>query len=479
MSPAAAAASSSSSASSSSFLSRLLSTPKGRRLQRTMRNLKVTIMCGLMTVLVLRGTIGAGQFGTPAQDFEEIRMHLKSATGGMMLGSGRVLAQVEEENKVGPAKRLLLKEDKDDKDQISSSNDPNKPYRLGPVITDWDQQRQAWKAKNPNVATTTKGKPRMLLVTGSQPTACENPVGDHYLLMSIKNKIDYCRLHNIEIFYNMAHLDAEMAGFWAKLPLIRKLMLGHPQVEWIWWMDSDAMFTDMLFEVPLEKYEKYNLVLHGFDELVFKEKSWTGLNTGSFLIRNCQWTLDLLDAWAPMGPKGIIRDKAGALLAKALKGRPNFEADDQSALVYLLVTQTDEWADKVFLENSYYLHGYWAILVDHYEEMMEKYHPGLGDHRWPFVTHFVGCKPCSKVGDYSADRCLTQMERAFNFGDNQILEMLGFKHRSLISKKVKRVRNDTDDPLQLKAELLLSQAAASTTSNGPKLPTLKPQSLSL
>ncbi len=170
---------------------------------------------------------------------------------------------------------------------------------------------------------------------------------------------------------------------------------------------------------------------------------------------------------------------AGALLAKALKGRPNFEADDQSALVYLLVTQTDEWADKVFLENSYYLHGYWAILVDHYEEMMEKYHPGLGDHRWPFVTHFVGCKPCSKVGDYSADRCLTQMERAFNFGDNQILEMLGFKHRSLISKKVKRVRNDTDDPLQLKAELLLSQAAASTTSNGPKLPTVKPQSLSL
>ncbi|CAM6040485.1 unnamed protein product [Sphagnum compactum] len=472
----AAVASSSSSASSASFLSRLLSTPKGRRLQRTMRNLKVTIMCGLMTVLVLRGTIGAGQFGTPAQDFEEIRMHLKSATGGMMLGSGRVLAQVAEKNKVGPAKRLLLKEEKD---QISSSHDPNKPYRLGPVITDWDQQRQAWKAKNPSVTTTTKGKPRMLLVTGSQPTACENPVGDHYLLMSIKNKVDYCRLHNIEIFYNMAHLDAEMAGFWAKLPLIRKLMLGHPQVEWIWWMDSDAMFTDMLFEVPLEKYEKYNLVLHGFDELVFKEKSWTGLNTGSFLIRNCQWTLDLLDAWAPMGPKGIIRDKAGALLAKALKGRPNFEADDQSALVYLLVTKTDEWADKVFLENSYYLHGFWAILVDHYEEMMEKYHPGLGDHRWPFVTHFVGCKPCSKVGDYSAERCLTQMERAFNFGDNQILEMLGFKHRSLISKKVKRVRNDTDDPLQLKAELLLSQAAASTTSNGPKLPTVKPQSLSL
>jgi xyloglucan 6-xylosyltransferase len=257
-----------------------------------------------MTILVLRGTIGAGQFGTPVQDFEEIRMHLTSATSGMH--SSRVLAQVEEE-KGGPAKRLLLKEDNED-----VRRDPSEPYRLGPLITDWDQQRQQWKAKNPNVSTTSNGKPRMLLVTGSQPTPCENPVGDHYLLMSFKNKIDYCRLHSIEIFYNMAHLDQEMAGFWAKLPLIRKLMLGHPEVEWIWWMDSDAMFTDMLFEVPLHKYENYNLVMHGFDELVYKEKSWTGLNTGSFLIRNCQWTLDLLDAWAPMGPKGIIRDKAGA-----------------------------------------------------------------------------------------------------------------------------------------------------------------------
>jgi len=409
-----------------------------------------------MTILVLRGTIGAGQFGTPAQDFEEIRMHLTSAASEMH--SSRVLAQVEEE-KGGPAKRLLLKEDNED-----VIRDPSEPYRLGPVITNWDRQRQQWKANNPNVSTTSNGKPRMLLVTGSQPTPCENPVGDHYLLMSFKNKIDYCRLHSIEIFYNMAHLDQEMAGFWAKLPLIRKLMLGHPEVEWIWWMDSDAMFTDMLFEVPLHKYENYNLVMHGFDELVYKEKSWTGLNTGSFLIRNCQWTLDLLDAWAPMGPKGIIRDKAGELLSKTLKGRPNFEADDQSALVYLLVTKTEEWADKVFLENSYYLHGYWAILVDKYEEMMEKHHPGLGDHRWPFVTHFVGCKPCSKAGDYSVQRCLTQMERAFNFGDNQILEIYGFKHRSLGTKKVKRVRNDTSDPLQLKAELRQASSKGSRSS---------------
>nr|CAN75415.1 hypothetical protein VITISV_003066 [Vitis vinifera] len=39
-----------------------------------------------------------------------------------------------------------------------------------------------------------------------------------------KNKIDYCRIHGIEIMYNMAHLDKELTAYWAKLSLIRRLM---------------------------------------------------------------------------------------------------------------------------------------------------------------------------------------------------------------------------------------------------------------
>ena len=45
--------------------------------------------------------------------------------------------------------------------------------------------------------------------------------------------------------------------------------------------------------------------------MVYDQKNWIGLNTGSFLLRNSQWALDLLDAWAPMGPKGKIREEAG------------------------------------------------------------------------------------------------------------------------------------------------------------------------
>ncbi|KAJ0601968.1 putative xyloglucan 6-xylosyltransferase [Helianthus annuus] len=346
----------------------------------------------------------------------------------------------------------------DEEDDVKK--DPNVPYSIGPKISDWDEQRGEWLKQNPNFNNYVNGnKPRVLLVTGSSPKPCENPVGDHYLLKSIKNKIDYCRIHGIEIFYNMALLDAEMAGFWAKLPLIRKLLLSHPEVEFLWWMDSDAMFTDMAFEIPWERYKDRNLVMHGWNEMVYDQKNWIGLNTGSFLLRNCQWSLDLIDVWAPMGPKGKIREEAGKVLTRELKDRPVFEADDQSAMVWILATQKDRWADKVYLENHYYLHGYWGILVDRYEEFIANYHPGLGDHRWPLVTHFVGCKPCGKFGDYPVERCLKQMDRAFNFGDNQILQMYGFTHKSLASRRVKQIRNDSSNPLEVTDELGLLHPA--------------------
>ncbi|KEH33442.1 putative xyloglucan 6-xylosyltransferase [Medicago truncatula] len=400
--------------------------PRGRQIQKTFNNIKITILCGFVTILVLRGTIGVN-LGTSQND---------AVNAAVIEETNRILAEIRSDS------------DPSDRNQTETFMSLNETYALGPKILNWDTERTSWLDKNREYPNFVKGKPRILLLTGSPPKPCDNPIGDHYLLKSIKNKIDYCRLHGIEIVYNMAHLDMELAGYWAKLPMIRRLMLSHPEVEWIWWMDSDAFFTDMVFELPMSKYKDYNMVIHGYPDLLFEQNSWIAINTGSFLFRNCQWSLDLLDAWAPMGPKGPIREEAGKILTANLKGRPAFEADDQSALIYLLLSKKDKWMEKVFLENSFYLHGYWAGLVDRYEEMMEKYHPGLGDERWPFVTHFVGCKPCGSYGDYPVERCLSSMERAFNFADNQVLKLYGFRHRGLLSPKIKRIRNETITPLE-------------------------------
>ncbi|KAK6153433.1 hypothetical protein DH2020_013072 [Rehmannia glutinosa] len=402
--------------------------PRGRQINnKTFNNIKITILCGFVTILVLRGTIGLGNLVSPGADAEN--QHLIEET-----------KRIVDEIRSG-------EDATDPDDQPEELFNPNMTFVLGPKITTWDRDRKVWLQRNPKFPQYVNGRPRIMLVTGSPPNPCDNAIGDHYLLKALKNKIDYCRIHGIEIVYNMAHLDKEMAGYWAKLPLIRRLMLSHPEVEWIWWMDSDALFTDMVFEIPVLKYKNHNMVIHGYPDLLFEQKSWIALNTGSFLFRNCQWSLDLLDAWAPMGPKGPVREEAGKILTANLKGRPAFEADDQSALIYLLISQKDKWTNKVFAENSYYLHGFWEGLVDRYEEMIEKYHPGLGDDRWPFVTHFVGCKPCGSYGDYPVKRCLKSMERAFNFADNQVLNLYGFRHRGLVSPNIKRIRNETVTPL--------------------------------
>ncbi|XP_051116013.1 probable xyloglucan 6-xylosyltransferase 5 [Andrographis paniculata] len=399
--------------------------PRGRQqIHKTFNNLKITILCGFITILVLRGTIGLGRLSSNESDGDN-RLIIEE--------TNRILAEIRSDN---------------DGDGDEQFPDVNSTFSLGPTTISWDEDRNVWLQKNPQFPNyINTGNPRILLVTGSPPNPCENAIGDHYLLKGLKNKVDYCRIHGVEIVYNMANLDRAMAGNWGKLPLIRRLMLSHPEFEWIWWMNSDAYFTDMAFKLPLWKYNESNLVVHGYPDLLFIEKSWISLNTGSFLVRNCQWTLDLLDAWATMGPKGSIRDEAGKILTANLKGRPEFEADDQSALIYLLIMAKDKWMGKVYVENSYNLHGFWEGLVDRYEEMMEDWRSGLGDERWPFVTHFVGCKPCGGNVDYPVERCLRSMERAFNFADNQVLKLYGFQHRGLASPSVKRIRNESVAPL--------------------------------
>ena len=44
--------------------------------------------------------------------------------------------------------------------------------------------------------------------------------------------------------------------------------------------------------------------------------------------------------------------------------RPLFECDDQSAMAALMVAEQNSFKRHVYLEQSYYLHGYWVILTD-------------------------------------------------------------------------------------------------------------------
>ncbi|KAM1003996.1 hypothetical protein ACFX13_004317 [Malus domestica] len=77
-------------------------------------------------------------------------------------------------------------------------------------MEDWDEKRKKWLLHHLSFAAGVGD--RVLLVTGSQATACSNPVGDHLLLRFFENKVDYCRLHGYDIFYNNLALHPKVTG---------------------------------------------------------------------------------------------------------------------------------------------------------------------------------------------------------------------------------------------------------------------------
>ncbi|WOK93297.1 hypothetical protein Cni_G01994 [Canna indica] len=351
-------------------------------------------------------------------------------------------------------------------------DDPSVSYSIGSRIGDWDAKRREWLRLHPAYAA--DGRERLLMLSGSQPGPCRNPVGDHLLLRLFKNKVDYCRRHGIEIFYSNAVLHPDMNSFWTKIPIIRAAMLAHPEAEWVWWVDSDAVFTDMDFELPLDRYRPYNLVANGWPHLVYDARSWVSLNAGVFIIRNCQWSLDFMAAWAAMGPASPDYERWGKILKAELSDKEDDAADDQSALVYLLLKHKDRWGDKIYLENEYTFQGYWIGIVGRLENITTKYtemerrvhglrrrHAEIlnrdygrlreeqvtreealrGGEGWrrPFITHFTGCQPCS--GDhnklYSGNSCWEGMQRALHFADDQVLRDYGFRHDGLLNIDVK------------------------------------------
>eukprot|EP00268_Persea_americana_P062396 TRINITY_DN79983_c0_g1_i1.p1 TRINITY_DN79983_c0_g1~~TRINITY_DN79983_c0_g1_i1.p1 ORF type:complete len:451 (-),score=36.32 TRINITY_DN79983_c0_g1_i1:501-1853(-) len=354
-------------------------------------------------------------------------------------------------------------------------DDPNLSYSIEKRIVGWDEKRRDWIRQHPEFLP--GAGERVLLLTGSQPSPCTNPIGDHLLLRFFKNKVDYCRIHGYDIFYNNALLHPKMGSFWAKIPAVRAAMVAHPEAEWIWWVDSDAAFTDMEFRLPLAKYKDHNLIVHGWSNMVYENKSWVSLNAGVFLMRNSQWSLDFMDVWASMGPQTPEYDKWGKIQKSIFKDKLFPESDDQTGLVYLLLMEREKWADRIYLESEYYFEGYWVEIVGtlknisekyvevergvrrlrrrraekvsvEYGEVREEHMKGWGGGRWgsrrPFITHFTGCQPCS--GDhnamYSGESCWDEMRRVLNFADNQVLRSFGYVREDLLDARVSELPFD-------------------------------------
>ncbi|KAF2595491.1 hypothetical protein F2Q70_00044591 [Brassica cretica] len=120
--------------------------PRGRQMQKTFNNIKITILCGFVTILVLRGTIGVGNLGSSSAD---------AVNQNIIEETNRILAEIRSDS-----------DPTDLEGPQETEMSTNETYALGPKITDWDSQRKVWLDKNPEFPSTVNGKARILLLTG-------------------------------------------------------------------------------------------------------------------------------------------------------------------------------------------------------------------------------------------------------------------------------------------------------------------------
>jgi xyloglucan 6-xylosyltransferase len=111
-------------------------------------------------------------------------------------------------------------------------------------------------------------KSSVLIVSAIQPTPCRSDKGDHFNLLATKNKQDYARLHGYDFYLSNSLSDQRLSGAWNKVALIRDL-LHWTDYEWLVWADYDALFMDVQFQIPFDKYEGRDFIVWGQHRQLF------------------------------------------------------------------------------------------------------------------------------------------------------------------------------------------------------------------
>jgi mannan polymerase II complex MNN10 subunit len=100
------------------------------------------------------------------------------------------------------------------------------------------------------------------------------------------NKLEYAKKHGYHVFLYTGAVDPLRAPYWYKITAIQKHLNDY---EWIFWLDSDAII--MNHSIKLE-----SIVDGKYEFICFKDCEST-ICSGSFLIKNTQWSKQFLGNW--------------------------------------------------------------------------------------------------------------------------------------------------------------------------------------
>lgn len=242
---------------------------------------------------------------------------------------------------------------------------------------------------------------QILLLTGSDysdSTTLRWEINERVL----QNREDYCKAHGYHYeFLNFTRYgpakDSVEHPVWLKLPALAETFERYPDVEWIWWLDMDALIMDgdlkleehllhpdvlsdrMMYDRPVATKEALYCLGRAapsreefrVDDVNFIiSHDWLTLNAGSFFIRRTKLTDIALQLWSD---PSYIWD---------FEGQRAFERREQDAFIHMWFNHQFVWKSTAIvpqrLMNSFLSDGRWEndwTMI--YEE---------GD----FVLHFAG-----------------------------------------------------------------------------------------
>lgn len=167
-------------------------------------------------------------------------------------------------------------------------------------------------------------KPNQILLLAASDGKGHNNGIPNILESTRTNRQEYADLHGYTyLFVNITKFELNGAHpVWGKLPAIVEAFETHPDVEWVWMLDLDAiimtpsvdlnshllrpdvMMKNLRIDSPIMRGGGRDSGVKTFNnptpeniDLIVSQ-DLNGLNAGSFLIRRSQFTRMLLDMWA-------------------------------------------------------------------------------------------------------------------------------------------------------------------------------------
>ena len=344
--------------------------------------------------------------------------------------------------------------------RIASSAPPQQAYYTTPAT--WRPSQGEAPPQGPPGA-------KVMLVTANQPLPCTTRRGDWVMGLALRNKLMYATLHGYKTWWSTELVSSwDLEAAWNKIPLLYILM--HPEssltqgIEWMLWMDDDAVFTDMEFVFPFADYDAagVNLVIWGDPQRVFRANDIQGLNTGVFLLRKCEWSRQLMAEVAALATPSIRRQIGN-------KGR----IAEQGALTWVLHSQSAKWKEHVLLERNFTMNGNWMDYAGKWIKGSRTLTQAVwGNDQIPFITQYAGCQMCrghSENGswhDSGVRKCQTAFLEAYTFGDDQVLGQVGLSHLTMDTHLV-RSKEVPLRPISNRARARAAPAPRPATASDP------------